>query len=365
MQRVLIAVFSIMPSVATGFDDWALVNKYCPLKTPQYDLPEVPGEMFFIYRDSPVYERTLRRAFDFTLGRTTARAKLEKESEFFGEVMVFCDLLKHPQRTWNASDASLFIVPAFPTLVREATTAVHDALVKEPSWQRSQGTDHLILCTHWACASRLGPLFESVALPGLVGALERNLKWLDPRLHRVDIDQGWARVSPVPLDLAKGEHPLCPERTIVLPYPAHHGIVECRRPRAPAASLPSDPGAAAPAAASARGATRIFFAGTLRSKLCGVDAATGAEVHAEPSHGVRPTLAPDALLERYGVGKGDGGVASALREDDSLSAPRNAFANVSHLYAELYRRGYHLQVTSLHPSLHPSFGSLCSCPWMR
>lgn len=40
-------------------------------------------------------------------------------------------------------------------------------------------------------------------------------------LHQVDHDRVPARVSgPQPLDLAKGDHPLCPERTVVLPYPA-------------------------------------------------------------------------------------------------------------------------------------------------
>jgi hypothetical protein len=42
-----------------------------------------------------------------------------------------------------------------------------------------------VLCTHWACGARLGPLFQSVAEPGWIATLERNVKWLDPRLYRV------------------------------------------------------------------------------------------------------------------------------------------------------------------------------------
>jgi len=213
---------------------------------------QVPGETFYIYRDRPVYERTLRRAFDWTMGRTTTRFKHERDWEHFGEVLVWCDLIKHPQRTWTESEASLFLVPAFPTVVRESPSAMHDALQAslrddgfracvivyrdrvdhrtinyanlmpvvdgpclsvrgalcavlekthadympalalfaaraqmEASWRKSKGADHMVLCTHPQCASRLGPLFESVALPGLVGALERNARWLDPRLHHV------------------------------------------------------------------------------------------------------------------------------------------------------------------------------------
>jgi hypothetical protein len=329
-----IILSSLVVCEGKGFDDWALVNKYCPLRAPAYEPPEAPGETFFIYRDNPVYERTLRRAFDWTMGRSLPRAKLEKDSEFFGEVMVFCDLLKHPQRTWDPTNATLFIVPAFPTLVRESPSAVNDALLLEPSWQRSKGRNHLVLCTHWGCASRLGPLFESVALPGLLGALERNARWLDPRLHRVDLDHDWARKGPVPLSLASGDHPLCPERTIVLPYPAHHGIVECRQkhPHSNRSSAVDDRGSPGPSQGS-RGATVVFFAGALRSKLCGYDPVTGAEAHSEPSHGVRPALTAENLLARY-----------PQPEGGQPEGGRNAFANESHMYGELYRRGYHLQV---------------------
>jgi hypothetical protein len=35
---------------------------------------------------------------------------LESDSEFFGEVEVFCELIKHPDRTWDPDEAKLFVV---------------------------------------------------------------------------------------------------------------------------------------------------------------------------------------------------------------------------------------------------------------
>ena len=132
-----------------------------------------------------------------------------------------------------------------------------------------------VVCTHWACASRLGPLFGAVALPGFTVALERNLKWLDPRIYRVDIDHGWNRVAPTPLQ-GGGSHPLCPERVAVIPYPPHNGIHECR-PRRQRARRRLE-------GAATRRSTGVFFAGTLREKLCGVTD-EGREVHVEPRSG--------------------------------------------------------------------------------
>jgi hypothetical protein len=89
----------------------------------------------------------LKQAFGSTLGGSKHRQ--EKDSEYFGEVELFCELLKHPSRTWEAEEATLFIVPAFPYLLKEATEEVAAQLITEPTWQRSKGTDHLVVCTHW------------------------------------------------------------------------------------------------------------------------------------------------------------------------------------------------------------------------
>jgi len=59
-----------------------------------------------------------------------------------------------------------------------------------------------------------------VALPGLVGALERNMKWLD---HRV---AHWFnnRSEQTPYDF-DSPRPFCLDRTIVIPYPPHTSLM--------------------------------------------------------------------------------------------------------------------------------------------
>lgn len=215
-------------NVVSSFDDWPLVMKYCTKKDPSASrhFANVSLGRFYVYEDEPVYEKTLRRAFEEVLGgmagplrrpHQQSSRKALAESEFHGEVIIWCDLLTHPLRTWNRSEASLFIVPAFPYLLPDSTAGIAAALEREPSWRRRRGADHLVLCTHWGCAARLKELFRLVALPGFVAGLERNAKWLDPRLHRVDMDADWARVAPTALRLERGDHPLCLERIIPLP----------------------------------------------------------------------------------------------------------------------------------------------------
>jgi len=47
------------------------------------------------------------------------RNHVESDSEFFGEVEVFCELIKHPDRTWDPDEASLFIVSVVVWLMLE------------------------------------------------------------------------------------------------------------------------------------------------------------------------------------------------------------------------------------------------------
>lgn len=87
------------------------------------------------------------------------------------------------------------------------------------------------------------------------------------------------------LDLEHGDHPLCLERVIVLPYTPHPAVAGCRH-RSLQRELPPHKG------------TRVFFAGSLREKLCG-HGPGGEERHFESSHGVRPALTAAALRARY------------------------------------------------------------------
>ncbi len=181
----------VLTSLSGAFDDWPLVRKYCPLTRDVKVLPPhaTGSDSFYIYEDHAVYEDALRTAFASVLGPqySTRSRYIFQQSEFFGEVIIFCELLMHPSRTWNSSEAQLFIVPAFPYLLPDSTAGIAAQLTREPSWQRSRGRDHMVMCTHWACATRLGSLFYHVALPGYVGGLEINAKWLDPRIYRVDM----------------------------------------------------------------------------------------------------------------------------------------------------------------------------------
>jgi len=377
MRKAAVRVAALLLALAkeaAALDDWSLVRKYCPLhKGPEY-LPLRPGHetmRFYIYRDQPCYERTFQRAFETHLGgRQRGGYKHEKESEFYGELKIWCELFMHPARTWDPLNATLFFVPALPTLMRETTHAVAEALNKEPAWRASRGSDHVVVCTHWACASRLGALFEMVARPGFMVALERNAKWLDPRVHRVDLDKKWAVQLPQPLK--KGAHPLCPERTVVLPYPPHHGIMDCRPrehhhhspplpppPRATEAEAEAETSekvfavdSSSSSSSSSAGNERpmkVFFSGALRTKFCGL---TKQLTFVEPSHGVRPALSADNLLLQYQHPNDDDGAdnldltaAASLGNGLGRLNSRWDFTGLDSggVVRALHKEGYHLE----------------------
>lgn len=142
------------------------------------------------------------------------------KAEFFGEALLYWELRRHPLRTFDRSAASLFVLPTLAQLDPEGVRRASTQLAREPSWQRSRGTDHMVLCTHWQCAGHLGELFEMVALPGLIAALERNIMWLDPRVPH------WFnnRTEQSPFDFS-APRPLCLDRTIVVPYPPHASLI--------------------------------------------------------------------------------------------------------------------------------------------
>lgn len=178
------------------------------------------GPRFFMY-EGPAYDPSpdvLRYVAESLHDPSDANG----EAEHFGEAMMFWELRRHPLRTRDASSASLFVLPAFPQLDPAGAKRAAVSLAQEPTWQRRRGADHLVFCTHWQCGGYLGAsgLFEMVALPGLVGALERNMKWLD---HRV---AHWFnnRSEQTPYDF-DSPRPFCLDRTIVIPYPPHTSLM--------------------------------------------------------------------------------------------------------------------------------------------
>lgn len=199
-----------------------------------------PPVRFFMY-EGPAYDpsaEVLRRVSESLRDGSDANG----QAEFFGEVMLYWELVNHPLRTRDASRASLFVVPALPQLDPQGAQRAAAGLALEPTWRLRRGADHMcagppcarrrnssptsqhrhssavssvapeeslacrgvrvgslarrhpsvvgltlvttrrVACTHWQCAGHLGALFHMVALPGLLAALERNVVWLDPRV---------------------------------------------------------------------------------------------------------------------------------------------------------------------------------------
>ncbi|EOD18621.1 hypothetical protein EMIHUDRAFT_243671 [Emiliania huxleyi CCMP1516] len=160
---------------------------------------------------------TAIRAISQSLAR---HSDLNGRMMWFAELFVYWELRSHPQRTHDPSAASLFVVPALPHVDPGSVDRVAAALALEPAWLRRRGADHLVACTHWQCAGLLGKLFWMVALRGLTVSLERNVKWLDPRVPHWIHNQ----TERAPFDPAV-DRGLCLDRVIVVPYPPHAGLM--------------------------------------------------------------------------------------------------------------------------------------------
>lgn len=176
------------------------------------------GPSFFMY-EGPSYDpspEALRYVVEALRGPYDANGQVE----FFGEALLYWELRRHPRRTRDAARASLFVLPSLPQLDPTGTKRAAARLAQEPTWQRLRGADHMVLCTHWQCAGYLGELFQMVAVPGLLVALERNIMWLDPRTPH------WFhnRTEKTLFDFASPQ-PLCLDRIIVVPYPPHASLL--------------------------------------------------------------------------------------------------------------------------------------------
>jgi hypothetical protein len=176
------------------------------------------GPSFFMY-EGPSYDPS-PEALRYVVEALHDPFDANGQVEFFGEALLYWELRRHPLRTRDATRASLFVLPSLPQLDPAGTQRAAARLAQEPTWQRRRGADHIVLCTHWQCAGYLGALFQMVAVPGLLAALERNIMWLDPRTPH------WFnnRTEQAPFDFAL-PRPLCLDRTIVVPYPPHASLL--------------------------------------------------------------------------------------------------------------------------------------------
>jgi len=181
-------------------------------------MPLEAAPRFFMY-EGPIYDpsaEVLAMVAETIHGPDDANGR----AEFYGEALLYWELRGHPLRTRDASTASLFVLPSLPHLDPVGTRRAAAGLAAEPTWQRRRGADHMVMCTHWQCAGELGALFEMVALPGLIAALERNMMWLDPRVPH------WFnnRTEQTKFDFGTSRG-LCLDRVIVLPYPPHTSLM--------------------------------------------------------------------------------------------------------------------------------------------
>lgn len=126
------------------------------------------------------------------------------------ELWLLSSLSRHPNRTLDPEEASLFYVPVLPVTSfragrcrnkshEERMQRAVDAIGASPYFQRRSGADHLIVCGWWRCAEALSQFREALRLneTSLLAISERLKKW-----------SGWQ----------------CPEQIIIQPYVANTAI---------------------------------------------------------------------------------------------------------------------------------------------
>jgi hypothetical protein len=175
------------------------------------------------------------------------------------------------------------------------------------------------------------------------------------------MDQKYDRIAPTPLYRqiqtqpdqvfkdADDDHPLCPERIVVLPYPPHMGIVNCRHIPSRQEDIKRQEGGDA---MQNRRRLRVSFAGTLRMKICGPEVL-------ECSHGVRRSITTEGLLSRYNssrlgmgasrIGGGGGGVVVGGGSDiggfsEPGTIPQVSVSNEEELSNLLDQRAFYIRM---------------------